>query len=142
MQLTSILTVALSALSFTSAAPVTAAARAASPSLTWYVSDFNTGCSPGGCLYSFHITGIASQNTPGFSTHCNGTTTQEDYAVCDNEHVEAQVKSELYPAWNVKAKHSWYQNQGQAEFFALGQANVTSTMKNFTIPVTEVYGVA
>ncbi|KAF9893756.1 hypothetical protein FE257_009926 [Aspergillus nanangensis] len=142
MQLTSVLTVALSALTLTSANPITPMARAGNPSLIWHASNFETGCSPGGCTYHFNITGAASENTPGFSTSCSGTTTQEDYALCNDKHVKAQVIPELYPMWNVKVQHSWDANQGQAMFFALGQANITSSMKNFTIPVTEQYGVA
>ncbi|GES57049.1 dual specificity phosphatase catalytic domain protein [Aspergillus terreus] len=139
MQLTSLLAVALSTLA--AAVPVTPGARADSPSLTWHVSNFDTGCSPGGCVYTFNISGVASQNTPGFNTHCNGTTTTSDgdeYTLCDDKHVKAQVVTKPYPVWNVKAQHSWFTNQGQAEFFALGQTNVTSSIKNFTIPVTEV----
>ncbi|KAG2413285.1 hypothetical protein HFD88_002474 [Aspergillus terreus] len=139
MQLTSLLAVALSTLA--AAVPVTPGARADSPSLTWHVSNFDTGCSPGGCVYTFNIFGVASQNTPGFNTHCNGTTTTsdgDDYALCDDKHVKAQVVAKPYPVWNVKAQHSWFTNQGEAEFFALGQTNVTSSIKNFTIPVTEV----
>ncbi|KAL5363498.1 hypothetical protein BJX96DRAFT_167529 [Aspergillus floccosus] len=139
MQFTSLLAVALSTLA--AAVPVTPGARADSPSLTWHVSNFDTGCSPGGCVYTFNIFGVASENTPGFNTHCNGTTTTSDgdeYTLCDDKHVKAQVVTKPYPVWNVKAQHSWFTNQGQAEFFALGQTNVTSSMKNFTIPVTEV----
>ncbi|GAB1204862.1 hypothetical protein BDV32DRAFT_127922 [Aspergillus pseudonomiae] len=138
MQLSSVFTVALSALNLASALPLHRLDT--SPALSWHVSNFNTGCSPGGCVYNFNITGVASQNTPGFQTHCSGTNVQDDYAFCDDKLVKAKVVSQLYPVWTVHVQHAWF--QGEAEFYALGHANVTSTQKNFTIPVTEVYGVA
>lgn len=91
-------------------------------------------------MYNFNITGVASQNTPGFHTHCSGTNVQDDFAFCDDKHVKAKVVSQLYPVWTIHVQHAWF--QGEAEFYAVGHANVTSTQKNFTIPVTEVYGVA
>ncbi|KAE8148439.1 hypothetical protein BDV25DRAFT_131216 [Aspergillus avenaceus] len=138
MYFSSLFTVALSILSFAAALPLHRLNH--SPALFWHVSDFNTGCSPGGCTYDFNITGIASKNTPGFKTHCSGTSVQDDLVFCDDKHVKAKVAPRLYPAWTVQVQHAWL--QGEAEFYAGGTANVTSTMKNFTIPVTEVYGVA
>ncbi|KNG80868.1 dual specificity phosphatase, catalytic domain protein [Aspergillus nomiae NRRL 13137] len=133
MQLSSVFTVALSALNLASALPLHRLDT--SPALSWHVSNFNTGCSPGGCVYNFNITGVASQNTPGFQTHCSGTNVQDDYAFCDDKLVKAKVVSQLYPVWTVHVQHAWF--HGEAEFYALGHANVTSTQKNFTIPVTE-----
>ncbi|KAB8074451.1 hypothetical protein BDV29DRAFT_201330 [Aspergillus leporis] len=138
MQLSSVFAVALSVLSLVSALPLHR--LSVSPALVWHVADFSTGCSPGGCVYNFNITGVASQNTPGFHTHCSGTNVQKDFVFCDDKHVKAKVVTQLYPAWTVEVQHAWF--HGQAEFYASGRANVTSTLKNFTIPVTEVYGVA
>ncbi|EAW14056.1 uncharacterized protein ACLA_070890 [Aspergillus clavatus NRRL 1] len=110
------------------------------PALTWHVSDFSTGCSPGGCVYRFNILGIAAPNTPGFNTTCNGTDVQEDYAFCQDKHIKANVIPLPYPLWKVDAIHAWFKSG--AEFYAEGSANVTSSMENFTIPVTRTYGVA
>lgn len=54
--------------------------------------------------------------------------------------MRAQLNSMTYPKWNVQVKHVW--SQGEADFIALGEANVTEPAKKFPIQVTEEYGVA
>ncbi|KAL4943496.1 hypothetical protein BDV06DRAFT_221156 [Aspergillus oleicola] len=109
------------------------------PALSWHVSDFDIGCSMGGCVYNFAIQGFASQNTPGFNTTCNGTTEHGDYVACRNKGVLAQVD----PAqdggegnWTVKAEHTWREGAYSA-FYAFGEKNVTDEAIRFTIPVKE-----
>ncbi|KAL3474394.1 hypothetical protein BJX99DRAFT_178248 [Aspergillus californicus] len=112
------------------------------PALTWHVSDFDIGCSPGGCVYSFNVLGLASQNTPGFNTTCNGTTAESDYVACRNSGVFlSQVEPAGYPNWTVKGQHRWREG-AYSDYYALGSANVTQHAENFTIPVSEVYGAA
>jgi hypothetical protein len=108
------------------------------PALTWHVSNFNTGCSPGGCVYRFDILGIATKNTPGFNTTCNGTDVETDYTFCRDIYVKSKVTALGSPMWKVEVLHAWF--KPGAEFYAEGSANVTSSMRNFTIPVTDTYG--
>ncbi|KAL4876062.1 hypothetical protein BJY04DRAFT_200521 [Aspergillus karnatakaensis] len=111
------------------------------PALTWHVSGFDVGCSPGGCVYNFNIYGVASPNTPAFNTTCNGTSLEKDYVECKDPGVLSQLVPQQYPNWTIKAQHSWREG-AWSEYYALGEKNVTSGTKVFTIPVTEVYGVA
>ncbi|KAL2832959.1 hypothetical protein BDW59DRAFT_138971 [Aspergillus cavernicola] len=112
------------------------------PSLTWHVSAFDIGCSPGGCVYSFNIAGVASQNTPGFNTTCNGTSTEHNYVECKDTGVLSQVVPQGYPNWTVQAQHHWREG-AYADYYAVGALNITQgTGEKFDIPVAEVYGVA
>ncbi|KAL4801493.1 hypothetical protein BDV18DRAFT_149050 [Aspergillus unguis] len=111
------------------------------PALTWHLSHFDIGCSPGGCAYRFNILGHASKNTPGFNTSCNGTTNQDDYAPCKDKGILAQIEPATYPNWTVQVQHQWREGMF-SEFYALGERNVTGNSTTFTIPVQEVYGVA
>ncbi|KAL2872705.1 uncharacterized protein BJX67DRAFT_340169 [Aspergillus lucknowensis] len=111
------------------------------PALTWYVSSFETGCSPGGCVYSFNIAGVASANTPGFNTTCNGTSVEKDYVECKDKGVLSQLVPAQYPNWTVKAQHRWRKGEWE-QYYAYGEKNVTAEAENFTIRVGEVYGVA
>ncbi|OJJ01510.1 hypothetical protein ASPVEDRAFT_52439 [Aspergillus versicolor CBS 583.65] len=119
-----------------------AAADPTNPALTWHASNFTLGCSPGGCAYNFNIQGLSSQNTPGFNATCNGTSTQEDYAPCNDKGVLAKInptpKSEN---WTLHVEHTW-RKPGNAAFYAFGEQNVTSSTKQFKISVKDVYGVA
>ncbi|KAL5340715.1 hypothetical protein BJX70DRAFT_360188 [Aspergillus crustosus] len=111
------------------------------PALTWHVSAFDVGCSPGGCIYNFDIYGVASSNTPAFNTTCNGTSLETDYVECKDPGVLSQLVPQQYPNWTIKAQHFWREG-AFSEYYALGAKNVTSETSVFTIPVTEVYGVA
>lgn len=140
MQLTSVFSFALlSTLSI--AAPFRTLSKSSpSPALTWHVSDFTAGCSPGGCVYNFHIAGVATPNTPGFNTTCSGTTGKDEYQPCRDQQIRATVKPETPPQWNVDVQHGW--TKDEAEFWAVGNANTTAPAKSFKIPVSEQYGVA
>ncbi|KKK22050.1 hypothetical protein AOCH_003464 [Aspergillus ochraceoroseus] len=137
MQLTSLITIAVSIWSATTASAFPIRITADNPALTWHVSEFDVGCSPGGCVYTFNIYGIGTINTPAFNTTCTGTTVEQDYVKCKDPNVFAQVVPQLYPTWQIKAKHHWRQGD-DADFYALGQANITSGTAQFTIPVTEI----
>ncbi|PLB47879.1 hypothetical protein P170DRAFT_427061 [Aspergillus steynii IBT 23096] len=139
MQLTSILTVALSAASLASAGPLR---RAKSPALTWQVSNFTSTCAQEECVYNFNIRGIETENTPGFATICSSTGQKiGDYITCANGNITALVTPESHSLRNVKAEHSWRQGL-TASFHAQGATNVTQSASNFTIPVTHVFGSA
>lgn len=111
-----------------------------SRALTWHVSNFTTGCSPGGCVFDLSILAFGTKNTPGFNTTCSGTDEQDGYKPCADKNVRAQLNPLLYPEWNVKVKHVWMDNVG-GEFESVGETNVTSGTKAFKIPVGLEYGV-
>lgn len=139
MQLTSILAVALSAASFTSAGPLR---RDKSPALTWQVSNFTSTCAQQKCVYNFNIRGVETENTPGFSTTCSSAGQKDgDFIACANGNITALVTPEAHSRRNVQAEHSWRQGL-TASFHAHGATNVTGYASNFTIPVTHVFGSA
>ncbi|KAA8650721.1 hypothetical protein EYZ11_011087 [Aspergillus tanneri] len=140
MHLSSVLAVALSAPSLTNAVLFH---RNPNPALTWQVSNFTYHCSPGGCVYVFSIHGAETKNTPGFTADCliPNSGKEEEYTQCDNEQVKAKVTPAADFIRNVKVEYSWLQGV-TAEFHARGQINITLTDTYFTIPVTEVSGIA
>lgn len=141
MQLTTILSAALLS-SLSIAAPFKTLSKSKpNPALTWHVSNFNTHCSPDSdCLYTFHIAGLGTANTPGFNTTCAGVTGKDSYQPCHNPQVSAIVDSEHLPLWSVDVQHTWI--KGEAQFWADGSANATAPSKRFDITVDEQYGVA
>lgn len=108
-----------------------------SPALTWQVTDFNVPSSSN--QYTFHISGIGTENTPGFNTTCTGTTGKDTYQPCADSQIRAIVAPEN-SQWSVEAQHGW--TKGEGEFWAVGKANTTSPAKQFTINADEQYGVA
>lgn len=127
-----------STLGFSSIIPAREA-NGGNPALTWHVSNFTTGCSPGGCVYDFNIRGVETDNTPGFDTKCSGNDEQDGYKPCDNRHVRAQMNPHTYPEWNIKVKHVWTDEVG--EYMTIGEANVTAPSPAFEMKVTQNYGV-
>lgn len=144
MQLTSILTVALSAASLASAGPLR---RAKSPALTWQVSNFTSTCGEQDCVFNFNIRGFETENTPGFSTTCTSAGPKAhdymagDNLACHNGNITALVTPESHSLRNVQVEHSWRQGL-TASFHAQGETNITQSATNFTIPVTRTFGSA
>jgi hypothetical protein len=137
MQLSTILPALLSGLSFTNALPTVAPP-------TWQASNFTLNCSPGGCIYSFNITGARSENTPAFSTHCEGKT--PNATLCLDKNITARVKPLGNPLWNVWVEHEWHILQpgmnSEQTYWQSGSTNVTEHTKNFRIMPDLFYGVA
>ncbi|KAJ5805220.1 hypothetical protein N7474_011107 [Penicillium riverlandense] len=123
-------------------APITDAANEAAPA--WKVTDFTTGCSPGGCTYSFHIHAAKSANTPGFSTSCNGTDEQGGLKPCKNPNILSNIKPETYPKWEITVQHQWHPQEGSTRY-ATGSRNVsvpdTEPSASFTMKPTAEAGV-
>jgi hypothetical protein len=123
-------------------APITDSANAAAP--VWKVTNFNTGCSPGGCTYSFNIHAAKSANTPGFSTFCEGTDEQNGLQPCKDANILSNVKAEEYPKWEVIVQHKWHPEEGSTHY-ATGASNITVPDTNqaasFTMEPTAVAGV-
>jgi hypothetical protein len=58
----------------------------------WSVTNFEIGCSPGGCVYNFNISGPASADVgPAFATYCSGTDVQQKIVPCVNQNVQANL---------------------------------------------------
>ncbi|KUJ15239.1 uncharacterized protein LY89DRAFT_107032 [Mollisia scopiformis] len=61
---------------------------------TWEVTNFNLGCSPAGCTYSFTISGPATVDVgSAFTTQCTGTDLQDKFVAC----ADPKVTSNLVP---------------------------------------------
>ncbi|KAG0649115.1 hypothetical protein D0Z07_4164 [Hyphodiscus hymeniophilus] len=63
--------------------------------VSWTLSNFSVGCSPGGCEYRFNISSHNSQGPlPAFSTSCSGIEAGNDtYHACS----DAQIQSLMRP---------------------------------------------
>jgi hypothetical protein len=137
MQLTTLLPLALSALGLANAAALEKPAN-------WNATGWSIGCSPGGCIYEFNITGAKTENTPAFSTHCEGIT--RNVTVCDLKNITAVVKPVGNPFWNVAVQHRWSIPEPEyntiQDYWQSGNTNVSETTVSFTIVPKSLYGVA
>ncbi|PWY71632.1 hypothetical protein BO70DRAFT_355271 [Aspergillus heteromorphus CBS 117.55] len=138
MQFLTLLPLALSTLGLVSASPIR---REESPALTWHVSNFHVFHASNNFNYTFNIYGVGTANTPGFNTTCTGSNATTDLTSCDDPLIKSRILSEQYPLWNVRVEHEWIKD-GDMEFYTYGEHNVTSATPQFTIPVTQEYGVA
>lgn len=136
MQLTTLLPVFLSTLGLTNAAVL------AQPP-PWHVSDWSIVSSPGGTVYRFNINATASENSPGFSTHCDGIV--PNATACADKNVTAAVTQDKHPLWHVEVAHVWHlfpKGESEQTYVASGSLNVTRLQSNFTIVPDHFYGVA
>lgn len=107
---TAFLTLA-SLLASTLAVPVTPHIRQTTDPITWSVTNWIDGCSPGGCVYSFNIStngpGTGQFPEPEFSTFCQGIDDRAAVA-CDDTSVLA---NEVGGSNNVTlvVQHTWRQ---------------------------------
>ncbi|KAL2014425.1 hypothetical protein VTN00DRAFT_1950 [Thermoascus crustaceus] len=137
MQLTTAALALLSSVALISATPMI---HARDPQ-SWEVTGFETGCSPGGCIYKFNISGAAGpQNAPAFNTTCQGTDVANRYQPCNDSSVSANLIPLGSPIWGVQVKHEW--TSGTGRFTALGDVNITAGTTSFRVPVTQQFGVA
>jgi hypothetical protein len=61
--------------------------------VTWAISHYTTGCSPGGCVYNFNIASYGDQTPfPAFSTSCEGTDVQNAFKACADSQIQANLK--------------------------------------------------
>jgi len=137
MQFTTSLLLALSTLGLANAAALEKPAP-------WKATGWSIDCSPGGCVYEFNITGAKTENTPAFSTHCEGIT--PNATICDLKNITARVQPAGNPLWTVAVKHRWSipepEYNSLQEYWQSGSVNVTETAKSFTINPISLYGVA
>ncbi|KAA8643995.1 hypothetical protein EYZ11_006576 [Aspergillus tanneri] len=102
---------------------------------SWNASGFVGECEGSECAYYFEIT---ANKTPRFETAC-AEYTREDYVPCADKAVEAKVTKED-SKWIIHVKHTWY--EGEARYTAHGNNTIADKTEDFTIPVTEITGVA
>jgi hypothetical protein len=63
--------------------------------VTVSVTNYRSGCSPGGCTYLFNLTTPAAPAFgPGYTTTCSGTDVQGRYVPCSVEDIAANVVPE------------------------------------------------
>lgn len=56
------------------------------------VTRYTTGCSPGGCVYNFNISGPAAPSFgSAFSTYCSGTDVQNKMVACTEPSLSANL---------------------------------------------------
>ncbi|KAJ5243326.1 uncharacterized protein N7469_001653 [Penicillium citrinum] len=135
MQLTALLPVLLSTLSLTTAAPQGAPA-------VYKSNDLEIQGSPGGVAWRFDISAPKSENSPGFSTHCQGVSS--NVTVCADKNITAQVRPLNDPNYNIWVQHHWAKMDGQyrQDFWQSGNVNVTKSTTRFQIKPDTFYGVA
>ena len=116
--------------------PVPRTYPAQSPFPNYSITNYTTGCSPAGCVYSFSISYVSPACTsqicePSFSTQCNGTDIQGSLMVCD----DALISSNEVPGWSnvtLQVRHEWDQdvttgNGGvDGRFWALANTTVVN----------------
>lgn len=85
-----------------------------SPFPNYHITNYTTGCSPAGCVYSFHVSYTSEPCTsqmcePSFATHCQGTDIQNALVPCDNKLV---TSNEIPGLSNVtlQIRHQWDQD--------------------------------
>ncbi|CAI7602176.1 unnamed protein product [Penicillium glandicola] len=124
MQLTTILPILLAGL--TTARPAVLQSQTITDDIIWSVSNFTTGCSPGGCVFSYDIVGRANAMTPKFRTHCDGISEERVY--CDDKNITTIVSAVGAQEWEVDVTHTWksyLSGNTLATWFQHGAKNVT-----------------
>ncbi|PMD33247.1 hypothetical protein L207DRAFT_639404 [Hyaloscypha variabilis F] len=93
MQLTTpLITTLLSLISTTTAAALPQTTVTPGATTPWDVSNFVLGCSPGGCTYTFDISGPATADVgPTFSTSCSGSDEQQKMVPCSDTNIESNL---------------------------------------------------
>ncbi|KAL2067454.1 hypothetical protein VTL71DRAFT_1879 [Oculimacula yallundae] len=109
--------------------------------ISWRVTNFSEGCSPGGCVYQFNI---ASPNTPSslgepaFNTVCHGTNVANKMQPCDNP---AITVNELPGSgkFTLVVEHQWTNEKG-VTYTVRGNhtEEIGGYPKGFEVPELEV----
>lgn len=128
------------------ALPYAAKVNTITNEIVWSVSEFTIGCSQGGCIFDFDISGSPNAKTPAFNTHCSGIEKQE--VICEDKNITTTVSPAGNPSWNVDVTHrwqTWLDPQYKATWFQKGAKNVSVPDTNpvsFDFKPTKEYGVA
>lgn len=118
--------------------------------ITWSVTNWYDGCSPGGCIYSFNIStngsGGGQYPEPQFSTFCTGIDDRAE-AACDDPSVFA---NEVGGVNNVTLviQHTWKKTLGDGSvgtFNLIGNHTIvfdSPEPRSFQVPQLEETAVA
>ena len=127
MQITTLLPLIASFLSLSNAAALERPA-------TWKATNWDIGCSGGGCVYSFNISAAGTANTPAFETYCEGI--PGNTTLCADHNITSKVTKMQHPTWQVAVQHDWLiitNDKYYERFSSSGTANVTDSTKTFSI---------
>ncbi|CRG83226.1 hypothetical protein PISL3812_00577 [Talaromyces islandicus] len=100
----------------------------------WPVSNFEVGCSPAACEYSFIVTRAAGPSNPGFNTTCTGNDLDKDFQACDDKSVTARLVPHLYPEWEINVKHS-FEGNNKAAVHSFANGTTEADKPAFTVTV-------
>ncbi|OTB01360.1 hypothetical protein M426DRAFT_14522 [Hypoxylon sp. CI-4A] len=116
---------------------------------TWTATDFQEGCSPGGCASSFNISAPEGyvKNAPAFDVVCHPVYIQQGWVDCDAQDKMA-AGSYVASMWTgaadreqikISVEHIWF--EGEARYNATGAAEFAAGTAEFQIPVTNMSAV-
>lgn len=124
-----------------SAASIPRRASSSEPPLSladWSVTNFDHGCSPGGCVATYNLSAPAGYvgGAPGFAVSCAPVYIQGGWRACEpaSSGVEAVWETGADQALiYVKAAHVWY--QGETRYNATADTAVEPAATAFVLPV-------
>ncbi|KAI0138588.1 hypothetical protein F4776DRAFT_662959 [Hypoxylon sp. NC0597] len=132
-----------------SAVAAPAAVEARETYATWPATNWQEGCSPGGCRGTYDISAPAGyvSNAPAFNVHCHSTYIQEGWTKCDavGEQAEGSYVESMWTDASerelikISVSHIWY--QGEARYNASGSVEFQSGVTTFDVPVTQLTAV-
>lgn len=128
------------------ALPYAAKVNTITDEVVWSVSQFTIGCSQGGCIFDFDISGRPNAQTPPFNTHCAGS--EKQVVICDDKNITTTVSPAGNPVWNVDVTHRWSTQldaNTKAIWYQKGAKNATVPDNNpvsFDFKPTKEYGIA
>lgn len=120
---------------------------------TWTVTNYETGCSPAGCVYNFNITTNAYSTSPvtepAFSTYCHGTNIQDKLVECADTTVSANEVNG-WSNYTLVIQHKWNQELenggGVATYWIVGNYTIvvdgSPAPTTFEVPQLEYYAIA
>ncbi|KAI1376856.1 hypothetical protein F4677DRAFT_418260 [Hypoxylon crocopeplum] len=132
-----------------SAAALPGAVNARETYATWTATNFEEGCSPGGCIASFNISAPAGyvEGAPAFNVACHPIYIQRGWVECDAIS-ELAAGSSVASLWNdaserelikISVSHAWL--QGEARYNASGSDEFAAGTTTFQVPVTSITAV-
>lgn len=125
------------------------AARQEEPLAYWPASNFQEGCSPGGCIAGFNLTALAGyvSGAPAFNVFCHPIYIQQGWIDCDPVGEQA-AGSSVQSMWTdaserelikLSVAHLW--REGEASYNASGSVEIEATETSFEVPVLGVVGI-
>ncbi|KAI2623952.1 hypothetical protein GGS26DRAFT_215333 [Hypomontagnella submonticulosa] len=132
-----------------SAAALPGAISARETYANWPATNFQEGCSPGGCIASFNISAPADyvKGAPAFNVACHPIYIQQGWIECDavSELADRSYVQSMWtdgsdrPLIKISVSHVWY--QGEVRYNASGAVEFPATTTAFQVPVTSITAV-